>query len=479
MDGAETTDLCICILYLLEPFMKSWKHYAAYGSIAIASALMLTGCASGSDTSTDNTAALLKAQASACAPASSATPGAKTTAPAAAQTPQPAATPQSAVNSALKPTCAPKSTATPKPTTATTKPTSGFGAGPSNYNPGGAASGFPSVDSGTSHGSSSGSSKPSTGGSSSNNSGGSSSSNGSTTPRPVTTTGGSTSKGGSSTGSKPSTGSSSNPKPGGSTDGGTTPPSTTKPTNPPTSTDQSKNFVSLFNEKFTKDAAVGTWSQTDEKLPAYQGDKSIWYAAPSTIGDPNGNPYAPESTLSVKNGLLDINPQVVNGAPAGALLTPAVNGESPYQTYGKYSVTLKTTGNTNPYRFSMALYPASGDTAADGAMIFPDTVLNQTQIVNGYYVYGGNGCGAIGCIAQSNPVVSFDTTKAHTYAIAWTPDTLTYTIDGKTVLNLTSHIPTQPMRLQLAVNSSALNSDKDDSSTHVQVSDVQIWKYKK
>lgn len=490
--------------------MNLLKRHYSVGAIVVLSTLFLTGCGAGEEE--QDTAALMKARQAACATqtpapdtsaempaiegetdssaaAEAGAPVAETPAPdaAAAETPAadappavegdaPAVDPSAAADPsavATDPAAAGVTCGTPTPTPSPTDappvteeaPVEDI-AGPSDYTPGvdPTTPATPSGGTGSSAGSSAGSAPSSNAGS------------GAAAPaaRPATTTGGT-----GATPSTPSTGGTpagSNPtnEPNPSTSTTPKPDTTPKPSVP-------EDFKSILHEKFDKEAKVGSWDQSKQSEAAYTGkDGNKWFAAPESISDVAGNVYRPGKTVSVHDGVLDINPQAVDGRPAGALITPAVNGSSAYQTYGKYSVTMKTVKPENPYRLTVALYPESGVPSLDGQAIFPDTMLNQASMLNGYYLYGGNGCSTAGCIVQATPPSVFDTTDEHIYSIEWTPDRLVYKIDNQVVLSVDSNIPTQPMRFQIAVNSTVLSdAKKDNDKTHVLISEVQVWSYTK
>lgn len=438
--------------------MKSLKRLSSVGTVVAVSILLLTGCGAKNDD------AYIPCTPVTAAPTATATPDSSDAVPSADGIVAPTTAPAAASTSSARPcpivsTPKPTGTATVKPTgtatptkTATPAPTVGTPAtiaGPSNYHPGTTKAVTPMTTA------------PNTG---------------STASKPVTTTGGkSASDAGSTVPSKSSSGS------GGGTKATTKPTKDSDPSPSTTPKPDATHFVSLFSESFSKDATSDSWFQADQSKSSYTGSTGVnWYSAPSTVKDSFGNPYS-QSIVSVHDGVLDINPQTINNVSSGALITPTASKASPYQKYGKFSFTMKTSSPTNPYRLTAALYPESGDPLTDGEIVFPDGLLNQSNGVNGYYLFGGKDCPDIGCVIQSTPVAGgFNSQESHTYTVEWTPTSIKYSINNAVVFTLDSHIPTQPMRFQIAVNSTAVNDvTRDTNDTHVFISDVKVWKYTK
>jgi beta-glucanase (GH16 family) len=111
-------------------------------------------------------------------------------------------------------------------------------------------------------------------------------------------------------------------------------------------------------------------------------------------------------------------------------------------TYGAYFVRSRVTG-AGPTNVEL-LFPASGWP--------PEVDFNETSGVStgtsATAIWAVNGSGTK---SQVQVQLSIDMTQWHTWGVIWTPNSVTYTVDGRVwgTVNNSSEVPQQAMRLDL------------------------------
>lgn len=201
-------------------------------------------------------------------------------------------------------------------------------------------------------------------------------------------------------------------------------------------------YKQVCGEDFTTNAATGSWGTSDAGKVVYKSGCS-WteypdgWAATYTNGQPG---YEPSQVLSVHDGTLDYNLKPINGHAQGANPSPLLANNSPYQTYGKYIVRLKT-DHVAGYHDAWLLWPTNDNDYQSSESDFPEMDLSDNT-VNAYAHYGGNG-------NQAAFSKTIDTTQWHTYEQDWTPTSRSYYIDGQLIGTTTQALFAKPERFQL------------------------------
>lgn len=216
----------------------------------------------------------------------------------------------------------------------------------------------------------------------------------------------------------------------------------------------------VLAEDFTRDAALG---QFDSVYPGWSG----YDGARDTSR--NGT-YNSDAVVSVSNGVVDKHLHSQGGAAQVAALTPAINGRAwDGQLYGRYSVRFRA-DNVPGYKIAWLLWP-SNDDWTQGEIDFPEADLDST--ISGFsHDVNGN---------PSRNAWHVDTGSSmndwHTATIEWTPESVTFVLDGKAQSTSDrSAIPQDPMRWVLQTET-ALDGGAPSAgaSGHVQVDWVAAW----
>lgn len=229
----------------------------------------------------------------------------------------------------------------------------------------------------------------------------------------------------------------------------------------------------IFADDFTKDAATGSWAnECSPDAIVYTGAQGQkWRTYPKCYRDTyQKRPYRPDAVLSVRNGVLDYHLRRVDGVPAGANPSPLINGNSQYQSYGRYSVRMRATAaGMNEYYAAVLLWPQSERWPVDGEFDFPEGRLSGTA--GGFHHFSGAGsCGGCQAVAID---IGARFTDWHTYTIEWSPGRIRYLLDDAVVLDNTAWVPSGPMRWQLQVETNG----NGNSNGHVEIDWVSVWAY--
>ncbi|MGK5115279.1 glycoside hydrolase family 16 protein [Geodermatophilus sp. CPCC 205506] len=216
----------------------------------------------------------------------------------------------------------------------------------------------------------------------------------------------------------------------------------------------------VLAEDFTRDAALG---QFDSVYPGWSG----YDGSQDTSG--NGT-YNSDAVVSVSGGVVDKNLHSGNGGAQVAALTPAIDGQAwDGQLYGRYSVRFRA-DDVPGYKIAWLLWP-SNDDWSQGEIDFPEADLDSTISGFAHDVTGNPSRNAW----HMNTGASM--TDWHTATIEWTPDSVTFILDGQAQSTTDrSAIPTDPMRWVLQTET-ALDGGAPSSGAagHVQVDWVAAW----
>lgn len=252
---------------------------------------------------------------------------------------------------------------------------------------------------------------------------------------------------------------------------GTNPPG--NPSGQPVPQGNLPGWRQIFWDDFTKAAPVGSWANpcSPDQIVYTGAQGQRWRTYPQCWVDTvPRNPYRPDQVLSVAGGVLNFHLHNVDGRPAGANPSPVIDGNSQYQTYGRYSARLKVdTPTLSEYSVAWLLWPASDNWPWDGEIDFPEAPLSGTAW--GYHHYAREGACVNGCQESVNTQARF--TDWHTYTIEWMPGRIRLLLDGTVVLNTTSWIPDTPMRWQLQTETNSTGNHNGN----LLVDWVSVWAY--
>lgn len=230
----------------------------------------------------------------------------------------------------------------------------------------------------------------------------------------------------------------------------------------------------IFVDDFTAKAAVGSWANTCEpdRIVYTGAEGQKWRTYPSCYLDTyQKRPYRPDRVLGVDNGVLNFHLHQVDGLPAGANPSPLIDGQSQYQTYGRYSARFKVDKpNLNEYYVAWLLWPQSERWPVDGEFDFPEGGLAGTA--GGFHHYSGAGSCVGGCQAVATDIGA-RFTEWHTYTVEWSPGRIRYLLDDRVVLDSTAWVPSTPMRWQLQTETNGNGS----SDGNLLVDWVSVWAY--
>lgn len=229
----------------------------------------------------------------------------------------------------------------------------------------------------------------------------------------------------------------------------------------------------IFQDEFTKAAPVGSWANpcSPDQIVYTGAQGQRWRTYPQCWVDTvPRNPYRPDQVLSVADGVLNFHLHNIDGRPAGANPSPLIDGNSQYQTYGRYSARLKVdTPTLSEYSVAWLLWPASDNWPWDGEIDLPEAPLSGTAW--GYHHYARQGSCVRGCQVSVNTQARF--TDWHTYTIEWMPGRVRLLVDGTVFVDTTDWVPDTPMRWQLQTETNGSGT----SNGNLLVDWVSVWAY--
>lgn len=231
-------------------------------------------------------------------------------------------------------------------------------------------------------------------------------------------------------------------------------------------------------DDFTKDAAVGSFAESQPSQVVYTGDGGMgWTEYPDGWGTPatgRTEAYQPSTVQSVHDGVLDYYlHNDSNGNPVAANPSPLPGGNR-YQIYGAYSVCEKVVpdpgSDLNDFHQAYTIFPQDDTLWANGGESdYPEFGLGPSGTPSFFLHWGGpNGSG--NSIGQDIGSVRapFDPTEWHIYTQEWKTDgTRAYYVDGNLVGTSTSSPFRQPERWQLQVEPSGTVNDGGHGHVYV------------
>jgi hypothetical protein len=218
------------------------------------------------------------------------------------------------------------------------------------------------------------------------------------------------------------------------------------------------------------------WTQThseDFNTPVatggFPGPYARWWMSYNGFTDTFKNGDYDQSIISVNDSKLDMYLHTgADGRPKTAAPIPLVNEQWGGQQYGRFSVRMKT-DSLEGYKTAFLLW-SDDNNWNDGEIDFPEGELNGN--VRGY-----NHC--VGAPANNCMVVETNAkyTDWHTYTIDWTPERLTYYIDGVAVGSTTESIPTAKMHWVMQVETADGKIPAKTTAGHVLIDWATIYSY--
>jgi hypothetical protein len=252
----------------------------------------------------------------------------------------------------------------------------------------------------------------------------------------------------SSSGTKPTTTTTAKPSSGSKTTS-----TTAKPTS--STTTPKSSSVKAAGDPSSSSAPAGwklAWSDDFNSL-----DTSRW-----GIYDGTGNQGIGErrpSAVTVNNGELRITG---HGDVAGGLASKSA------QTYGRYEVRARLDGGSG-YNTAILLWPSSEHWPVDGE-------IDASEIFNGDYGRSGNFVHWGSDNQQQGKFTSVNTSQWHTYTVDWTPNKITWYLDGQETMSTTTSaaIPHNDHFLGIQLDVAKSGSRTDGLTLHVD--SVKVYK---
>lgn len=213
----------------------------------------------------------------------------------------------------------------------------------------------------------------------------------------------------------------------------------------------------VFTDDFTTEAAQGSFHRLyGSRWATYHG-----------FNDTYGHGRYDRNFISTKGGLMDFDLHSENGQPISFAPAPIVTKEWKGQTYGRFTARMRADALPG-FKTAWLLWPDSNNWN-EGEIDFPESGLTGTM-------YGFNHC--IGTPSKNcfwvNSGARF--TDWHTVTIEWSPNKLTYILDGRVLGTTTTSVPSTPMHWILQTETES-KKPAPDVAGHLQVDWVAIYTY--
>ncbi len=162
--------------------------------------------------------------------------------------------------------------------------------------------------------------------------------------------------------------------------------------------------------------------------------------------DTSGNCVAePSQTLSIAQGIMSI---YIHTNAQGVCMADSVLPETPSQTYGMYSVRFRSDAVPG-YKGVFLLWPDDG---VHGEVDFPEANLDDN--LKGFLHLTAGG------LVVGRWTSGSSWTTWHTATVQWTPDSLTFSLDGTVIGVDTANVPQTPMHWDLRAESELQGAPK-------------------
>lgn len=223
----------------------------------------------------------------------------------------------------------------------------------------------------------------------------------------------------------------------------------------------------IYSQDFGTDVPLGSFpgSVYGSTFGAYPDG---WPDTAKQQGE-GGGTYMPSKTLSVSNGLLNVNVHTENGVHMVSAPTPTLPGGKG-QTYGRYSVRFRADAVAG-YKVAWLLWPDSEQWPTGGEIDFPEGDLNGTIAAYAHYA---NPAGGQDVFEPGTARL----TDWHTATIEWIPGKVTFYLDGQVFGVSTRDVPSQPMHWVLQTETCIGGCQPSDTASgNVQIDWVSVWSY--
>jgi hypothetical protein len=222
-------------------------------------------------------------------------------------------------------------------------------------------------------------------------------------------------------------------------------------------------WAPLFEENFETDVVEGGF------LGVY-GNRWTAYTKGWKDTSKKGS-YNPD-ILRVEKGILRMRLHTLNGVPQVACPVPRINPDgSTSQLYGRYEIRFRADA-IDGYKFVTLLWPKSEVWPRDGEINIVEGDLNGT--INAY-MHRQNG---VNGADQDAYTTRKRFTAWHTAVLEWTPESVSFFLDGELIGKSTKRIPNTPMRFGLQAETDLSDEKPPASATgFVEVDYVKVWKF--
>ena len=229
-------------------------------------------------------------------------------------------------------------------------------------------------------------------------------------------------------------------------------------------------FKQVFSDDFATDVPLG-------RFPAAVASR--WWAYPSTFRDTSGQgTYDCARVCSVAGGVLKLHLHTEDGVREVAAPVPRLPGSAPLpphgipsgQLYGRYSVRFKA-DPVPGYKTSWLLWPDSDVWPRDGEIDFPEG--NLDGFISGFLHHQDATVGW----DQEEVTVRTDYRSWHTATTEWTPQAVTFSLDGAVILTSATRLPSTPMHWVLQTETRTFGPPPTDAAAgDVLVDWVAVWR---
>jgi hypothetical protein len=252
-------------------------------------------------------------------------------------------------------------------------------------------------------------------------------------------------------------------RPGGPADAAT--PTSAVPPCMPFPAAETPGWACVFVDDFTADVPLGSW-------PGPYAARWLQYPddTPDSTGRNLGTPsrWWPSKVLSVHDGLLDFSFHTEAGVALSAAVLPARDGKALNQVYGRYVVRFRADALSG-YKAAFLLWPRSEAWPRDGEIDFPEGDLAST-IFAALHRQDGTTIDDQDLFASDAPFTGW-----HIATTDWTPQGVTFSLDGRVLGRATARIPDTPMHWVLQTEACEVHCPDPAATGHLQVDWVAIY----
>jgi hypothetical protein len=223
-------------------------------------------------------------------------------------------------------------------------------------------------------------------------------------------------------------------------------------------------WTQVFADNFAEKVPLGSF-------PAAVASK--WTAYPDGWKDTSGNgTYEPSKVVSIENGVMNLYLHTANGVhmvSAPEPVIPGAPGSEGGQLYGRYAMRFRADAVPG-YKTAWLLWPDS-EKWADGEIDFPEG--NLTGTISAFMHHKGDPT------SQDAYPTSATYGNWHTAVIEWTPQSVTFYLDGSVIGKSTStaDIPSTPMHWVLQTETQLSGGPPQNSAAgNVQIDWVTAYR---